>query len=225
MSGADRDGAGRPVVAAFDVDGTLTVSDCVGPFLRRLGGFHGILLAALRRPIATVVGLLRRDRDRLKEVFVGGVYRGRSVEEVRAAGREFARHVEGTMLRHDTRARLHWHQAQGHRTVLVSASLRAYLDPLAELLGVEHVVCTDVVVDGGRYTHLLKGPNCRAAEKVVRLRVLLATHGMEHAEVWAYGDSRGDQELLEAADHPVWAKDILLTPAPAPAPESEGRTS
>ncbi len=28
----------RPVVAAFDVDGTLTVRDCVAPFLLRLGG-------------------------------------------------------------------------------------------------------------------------------------------------------------------------------------------
>ena len=27
-----------PDVAAFDVDGTLTVRDCVGPFLLRVGG-------------------------------------------------------------------------------------------------------------------------------------------------------------------------------------------
>ena len=211
----------RTVVAAFDVDGTLTVSDCVGPFLRRLGGLHGIAFAALRRPVATLVGVARRDRDRLKEVLVGGVYRGRRVDDVRAAGREFAHHVEATMLRHDTRARLAWHQAQGHRTVLVSASLRAYLDPLAELLGVEHVVCTDVVADGGRYTHLLKGPNCRAAEKQFRLQALLATHGMGDAEVWAYGDSRGDREMLDAADHAVWTKDVLIAAEPtAPLPPS-----
>ncbi len=203
------------VVAAFDVDGTLTVSDCVGPFLRRLGGLHGIALAVLRRPVATLTGLARRDRDRLKEVLVGGVYRGRAVDSVREAGREFAHHVEASMLRADTLARLRWHQAEGHRTVLVSASLRAYLEPLAGRLGVEHVLCTDVVADGGRYTHLLKGANCRAAEKQVRLRALLATHGMDRAEVWAYGDSRGDQEMLAAADHGVWTKDVVLTPAPA----------
>ena len=34
-------GASRPVVAAFDVDGTLTVRDCVRPFLERLGGRSG----------------------------------------------------------------------------------------------------------------------------------------------------------------------------------------
>ena len=76
------------------------------------------------------------------------------------------------------------------------------------------VAAHDVVADGGRYTHLLKGPNCRAAEKQVRLRALLATHGMDDAEVWAYGDSRGDREMLEGADHAVWAKGVLLTPVP-----------
>lgn len=204
----------RVVVAAFDVDGTLTSSDCVRPFLQRLGGRRGLALAVVRRPLATLTGLARRDRDRLKEVLVGGVYRGRMVDEVREVGRAFAEVIESTMLRDDTLARLRWHQAQGHRTVLVSASMRAYLEPLAASLGIEHVLCTDVVADGGRYTHLLKGSNCRAAEKAVRLRALLGTHGLDGAELWAYGDSRGDRELLAAAHHPVWAHDVVLTPAP-----------
>ena len=32
------DDLGRPIVAAFDVDGTVTVRDCVVPFLRQVGG-------------------------------------------------------------------------------------------------------------------------------------------------------------------------------------------
>lgn len=207
--------AARVVVAAFDVDGTLTTSDCVAPFLVRVGGRRGVVLAFLRRPFATARGAVRRDRDRLKEVVVGGVLRNRSVEEVASVGREFAVHVESTMLRHDTLARLRWHQQMGHRTVLVSASLRPYLDPLARSLAVEHVLCTDVVSDGGRYTQVLKGPNCRAAEKLVRLRRLLATHGMDDAELWAYGDSRGDRELLDGADHAVWVKGSTVPAVPA----------
>lgn len=216
MSDASDDGGRvrRAVVAAFDVDGTLTSSDCVRPFLQRLGGRRGLALAVARRPVATLSGLIRRDRDRLKEVLVGGVYRTRPVDDVRAAGRAFAGVIEASMLRPDTLARLRWHQQQGHRTVIVSASLRAYLEPLAASLGIEHVLCTDVIADGGRYTHLLKGPNCRAAEKATRLRALLATHSLADAEVWAYGDSRGDRELLDMAHRPVWAKDTVLSAAP-----------
>lgn len=44
-----------PIVAAFDVDGTLTVRDCVRPFLERLGGKTGLLVAVGRRPAATLI--------------------------------------------------------------------------------------------------------------------------------------------------------------------------
>jgi phosphoserine phosphatase len=33
--------------------------------------------------------------------------------------------------------------------------------------------------------------------------------------VWAYGDSRGDRELLAAADHPVWVREPLASVAPS----------
>jgi phosphoserine phosphatase len=36
------------------------------------------------------------------------------------------------MLRPEAVGRLHWHQAQGHRTVLLSASPEIYLKPWAE---------------------------------------------------------------------------------------------
>ena len=34
------------------------------------------------------------------------------------------------------------------------------------------------------------------------------------AEVWAYGDSDGDRELLDRADHPVWVNDATISEVP-----------
>ncbi len=42
--------AERPVVVAFDVDGTLTRRDCVVPFLWRLGATRLVLGLARRAP-------------------------------------------------------------------------------------------------------------------------------------------------------------------------------
>lgn len=207
--------AAGAVVAAFDVDGTLTTRDCVRPFLERLGGRRGIALAAARRPVATVTGLVSRDRDRLKDVVVGGVFRGRDVGEVLAHGRAFAETIRSSMLRSDTAARLRWHQQRGHRTVLVSASLRPYLEPLAAALGVERALCTDVATRDGRYLDHLDGPNCRAGEKAVRLRAWMASEGLDDAEVWAYGDSSGDRALLDMAHRPVWVRGTTVQPVPA----------
>lgn len=205
----------RPVVAAFDVDGTLTVRDCVRPFLERLGGRTGIVLAAGRRPVATVVGAARRDRDALKDVVVGGVFRGRRIDDVNAEGRTFASYVQMRFLRSDVVARLRWHQKMGHRTVIVSASLRPYLEPLASALGIERALCTDVEQQGGRYGAHLDGGNCRADEKALRLRRWLDAEGIADAEIWAYGDSRGDREMLEMAHHPVWVQGTTVQAVPA----------
>jgi len=209
----------KPIVAAFDVDGTLTVRDCVRPFLERIGGRTSIAAAIARRPVESVRGALRRDRDALKDVVVGGVYRGRSVAAVATIGREFAAAVAERMLRDDTIGRLRWHQRMGHRTVFVSASLASYLEPLAQTLGVERALCTDVAVghdgDDTVYADRLAGPNCRAAQKLVRLRDWLADEDITGAEIWAYGDSRGDREMLAAADHAVWVRGISLEPVPS----------
>jgi len=199
----------------FDVDGTLTVRDCVRPFLERVGGRVGIARALLRRPVASIGAAVRRDRDLLKAIVVGGVLRGRDVTEVEALGQSFASDVRDGWLRTDTLARLQWHQAAGHRTALVSASLGPYLRPLGQQLGVDAVLCTEPLLDGDRYGDGLDGANCRAAEKVRRLDAWLDANGLRDAAIWAYGDSRGDRELLARADHSLLVKDLDVPAVPA----------
>jgi phosphatidylglycerophosphatase C len=206
------------VIAAFDVDGTLTTRDCVRPFLERAAGRRRLFTAVLRRPLATAIAALRRDRDLMKEIIVGGSLVGKRVADVDAVGEQFAQFVLVNWLRPDTLRRLRWHQRSGHRTVLVSASLAAYLRPLALRLGVDDVLCTDSTRRGDRYGDRLNGRNCRAEEKRRRLELWLEEHRWVHAEVWAYGDSRGDRELLARADHAVWVNGATISEVPEAVP-------
>ncbi len=202
-------------VAAFDFDGTLTVRDCVRPFLQHIGGVRGLGMALVRHPLATVWAAARRDRDRLKEIFVGGVLHGRAVAVVNSMGEAFAAMVAGSWLRPDTLARLRWHQQRGHRVVLVSASLGPYLHPLGRFLGVDAVLCAEPRRAGEIYTDGLEGGNCRRVEKVRRLDMWLHEVGAADSFVWAYGDSAGDIELLARADRAVWARGVVLSPSPS----------
>jgi phosphatidylglycerophosphatase C len=202
------------VIAAFDVDGTLTTRDCVRPFLERAAGRRRLVMSLIRRPLATIVAAARRDRDRLKEIIVGGSLRGKLVTDVEKVGEQFAQYVLVNWLRPDTLRRLRWHQQSGHRTVLVSASLAAYLRPLALRLGIDDVLCTDSTRSGDRYGDRLNGLNCRADEKRRRLDQLLEERRWVDAEVWAYGDSAGDREMLERADHPVWVNGATISEIP-----------
>ena len=100
--------------------------------------------------------------------------------------------------------RLEWHRARGHRLALVSASLEVYLAPVAEQLAFDGVLATSLEVDdAGRLTGHLEGANVRRQEKAARLGEWLATE-LDGAgyELWAYGNSAGDRELLAMADHP-----------------------
>ncbi len=202
------------VIAAFDVDGTLTTRDCVRPFLERAVGRRRLVTSLLRRPLATLAAAARRDRDRFKEIIVGGSLHGKLITEVEAIGEQFAQFVLVNWLRPDTLRRLRWHQRAGHRTVIVSASLAAYLRPLAVRLGIDDVLCTDATRSGERYGDRLVGLNCRSDEKRRRLDQWLDEHRWADAEVWAYGDSAGDRELLARADHPVWVNDETISEVP-----------
>lgn len=201
-------------VAAFDVDGTLTVRDCVVPFLVRVGGWSGIAAALGRRALRSAASIARRDRDGLKAIVVGGVLCGRAVDEIELIGERFAGEVHDRWLRPDTVARLRWHQRSGHRVVLVSASLGQYLRPLGTRLGVDGVLCTEPRSEGGAFVDGLDGPNCRAAEKVRRLEAWLAETELAGAPLWAYGDSSGDRELLARADHPVLVRSAAVSAQP-----------
>jgi phosphatidylglycerophosphatase C len=204
-----------PVVAAFDFDGTLTIRDCVVPFLDRVAGRVGLVAGILKQPLALAGAVVHRDRDRMKAVAVRAAFTGREADAVSAIGTEFAATVAGSWLRADTTARLAWHRQQGHHIVLVSASLGAYLHAVGKILGVDAVLCTEAIVGpDGRYTGEMAGGNCRGPEKIRRLESWMGEIRISEAEVWAYGDSRGDRELLAAARHPFFVKDLEIEPAP-----------
>ena len=202
-----------PVVAAFDVDGTLTTGDCVTPFLRRAAG-RRLWTTLLRHPLALGAAAARRDRDRLKELACSAL-RGIESTEIEHLGEVFAREVGAGRLRDDTVARLRRHRELGHTVILASASLDTYLVPLGRSLGVDAVVCT-VLERGrdGRLTGRLVGANCRGAEKARRVRGWLREHDLADAELWAYGDSSGDDELLALADRPLRVDGIRVDPEP-----------
>ena len=110
----------------------------------------------------------------------------------------FANEVHAKHLRNEMVDRVAWHRDRGHETVIVSASFRNYLDPIAARLGIDAVLATELEVGpDGRLTGRLRGPNVRGIEKVRRLEQWF---GGEPVYLWAYGDSGGDRELLALAD-------------------------
>jgi phosphatidylglycerophosphatase C len=189
-------------IAAFDVDGTLTTRDTMLPFLLRAAGPLPVAGAFARQPrLAASIAVGRGGRDRLKAAVLADLLRGAEHEHLRRLGTEHADTIRRRWLRTDAVGRLRWHQRQGHHVVLVSASLRYYLEPLAEQLGADEVLCTELEVGpDGRLTGRLAGENCRGAEKARRLA---DRYGFDVRPKFAYGNSSGDRELLALAERGI----------------------
>ena len=206
----------QPTVVAFDVDRTLTVRDCVVPFMRRVSGTVPFGSRALLGALSNAGSVVRRDRDALKAEFVRRVFTGRDQDEVRGIGIEFAAEVARSWMRADVAARMRWHQEQDHVVLLVSASLDPYLEPLGDLLEVDAVLCTTLETRDGVLTGSIVGPNCRGEQKVVRIREWCAESGVAVESLeWAYGDSGGDREMLAAAANGVLVAASTLSVEPA----------
>jgi len=204
------------VVAAFDLDGTLTNRDCVVPFLTRASGrprlARNTISGIARSPSAV------RSRDRLKAIGAMAL-RGERLGDIESIADRFATETVPTWLRGDTTARLARHQDAGHLVVIVSASFAVYADLIGAHLGVDAVLATRLASVDGVLTGGLDGPNCRGPVKVDRLTEWLGTLGLRRGEVTlhAYGDSSGDREMLGAADVATWVAPVRRWSRPSPA--------
>ena len=191
----------KPAVAAFDFDGTVTRSETLGPFLvHTLGAARVARDALVLSPTLAgyALGLIRNDiaKERVFVRCLGGM----QIDVLRQRAERFAATVLPRLIRREALRRLAWHKRLGHRCVLISASLELYVKPWAISAGFDDVIATRIeILPDGCTTGRLAGSNCYGIEKVRQLEALLG--GRSCYTLYAYGDSRGDRELLAAADH------------------------
>ena len=192
----------RPVVA-FDFDGTITTRDTLRLFLTRIRGPRELATTFARH--APQLGMALRGgvaRDRAKELICMDVLGGLHRDRAEAAASKTAEAVRNRLIRPDAEARIRWHQARGHRIIVVSASFEAYVTPVVASLGIDEVIATrwEVDPDSGVLTGRLDGLNVRSEAKVTLLEALL---GVPCDLAYAYGNSSGDTAMLARAKYPV----------------------
>ncbi|AQR62114.1 hypothetical protein BZG35_11015 [Brevundimonas sp. LM2] len=189
--------AGQPVVA-FDFDGTLTVRDSFTQFLRWRAGRRGWALGLVRMAPATAAYARNRDRGEIKAASVAVFLKGVTRTALERDAAAFADQVWDRFMRPDALATWDdWGRRGAHR-VIVTASPSLTVAPFARRLGAEGLLGTHLAFDqDDRITGEFSNPNCRAEEKVRRLR---EAYGPDIRLAAAYGDTSGDADMLAIAD-------------------------
>ena len=188
------------VVALFDFDGTLTHCDSLMPFLRFAVGrarFWGGMIMLI--PAMLGYGLGRIDRAVLKEVVLKRFIGNWTTDRLRDVVEIFTTTGLASLCNDEALTRINWHHDQGHRIIIVSASPDAYLGPWAKIFPIEAVLATRIEIRNGIVSGRLDGKNCRGPEKIARLTDYLGA--LDGYELYAYGDSSGDREMLAIATH------------------------
>jgi HAD superfamily hydrolase (TIGR01490 family) len=98
---------------------------------------------------------------------------------------------------------------ESHRqdlVAIITATNRFLTEPIAGLLGVEHLIATEPQIADGRFSGDIVGAPCMREGKVDRLEDWLSSRRASLSsfnESWFYSDSINDLPLLERVTHPV----------------------
>ena len=127
---------------------------------------------------------------------------GRTPEEVEYITGPFVEEVIEPLIHSDAMRAIANHRAAGDRVLVISASPTFLVEAIAERLGIQEVLATELELQHGYYSGRVTGIPCARDGKIRRLEQWLATEGEALAGAHFYSDSRNDLPLLCHVAHP-----------------------
>ena len=190
----------KSCIAVFDLDGTLTTKDTLLEFIKFACGvprfYWGFLLFC---PILILMKLHLFPNWKAKQMFFSHFFKGWEYNDFKAKGQLFANEIE-KMENRKMLEKLNDHLNHSDVVYVISASIFEWVQPWCEKIGVSRVLTTQIEVDAnGIISGRFATKNCYGKEKVRRL---LEVEPERHSYIlYAYGDSRGDKEMIAFSDY------------------------
>ena len=195
-----------PVLAVFDMDGTLLSSNIIEtylwvrlPELSTAGKVRELASTAARLPL--YLRAERRDRGAL----IRSAYRRYQGADLRALEEmvdetltpHVLERVSGAAIR-----RVREHRAAGHRTVLITGAVTPITRPLAPLF--DEIVAAELDTDArGRCTGFLTRPPLVGEARAAWLKRYAGLVGADLSQAYGYADSHSDLPMLQAVGRPT----------------------
>ena len=189
-------------IYCFDFDGTLTTSDTLLEFIKYAKGRSRFLMVFLMySPLLVLMKLHLYPNWKAKQQIFAHLFAGMRIEKFDALCHDFAEESQH-LLRPKGITLVHEALVAGAQVFIVSASIDNWVRPffdIRNLKGVQ-VLGTQIEVEDGKLTGRFKSNNCYGKEKVHRIAEALKSFERSEYEIEAFGDSRGDKEILAFAD-------------------------
>lgn len=185
-------------LALFDFDGTITTQDSFLKFIRFVVGDSKFVVGlVILSPILIAFKLKIIPNFKAKSIVISYFFKGYDEVEFKNLASEYSLSQIDGIVRPKAKDRLVWHKDQGHKIVIVSASIDYWIYPWCFKNGFE-LLATKLETKDGLLTGNLLGNNCYGIEKACRIKQNYDLGQFEY--IYAYGDSNGDKEMLEIAN-------------------------
>lgn len=185
-------------IHAFDFDGTLTRSDSLLGIIRHQRGTSGLMrVLIMHAPKLLMMKAGQYPNWKVKQKVFRMCFGGMTLDDFNALCEDYARKQKG-ILRTDGMQRVDEALRRGCKVVVISASIDNWVRPFFQGREGIEIAGTQIEVVDGKLTGRFLTRNCYGSEKVARLLELYPDR--KSYRLVAYGDSRGDRELLAYAD-------------------------
>jgi len=185
-------------IAFFDFDGTITSKDSLINFIQFAVGkpqyYWGLLLLS---PMLTAYAFKFLPNHMAKEKLLAHYFKGWDIQHFEQIANQYALEALPKIIRPQALEAVLKHQQQGDDVVVVSASVEQWLQAWCDKYSIK-LIATKLEVKQGKLTGQLATKNCYGAEKVHRIKHVY--HLETYDYIYAYGDSKGDKEMLNLAD-------------------------
>ena len=187
-------------VYVFDFDGTLTTRDTLIEFIRFAKGNVSFVIGFLLfSPILVLMKLGWYPNWKAKQKVFSYFFKGMSIREFEEKCKNFAE-CRAELIRLKGLKAVDKAVDENAKVVIVSASIENWVRAFFRQFGLDMVIIsgTKIEVKNAVVTGQFIGNNCYGPEKVRRIQELFPDR--KQYKLIAFGDSKGDKELLAYAD-------------------------
>lgn len=185
-------------IVFFDFDGTITSRDSFIDFIIYSCGYKKFITGILcTLPFLVMYKLKIIPNWKAKEKVITWFFGGWTDVRFNAAAITYSQERLTYIIRDTAKKAIESHKRNGDGIAVVSASPENWLQSWCSSNEL-NLIATKLEIKDGRITGKLSTPNCYGIEKVIRIKEKFNLS--DYDTVYAYGDSRGDREMLSLAD-------------------------
>ena len=181
----------------FDFDGTLTYKDTMFLYLKFYNPSKFRIQFIKHIPLFILLKLKLLDAEKVKKSFISSILKGQTKAKIENKSQQFFDQYYPDIFRENALEFIKNIDYSQTNCYIVSASLDIWVKPFAENFKM-NLLATQAAFENDIFTGHFVGNNCNGTEKVNRIKKEISDK--KYDKIIAFGDTSGDQQMLDWAD-------------------------